>query len=74
MAKAVEITLNCKVEKKDVKKVEDNLKGRFEKIGATFGSSLIGGTKKFLASSAATAVAAIFSNPYERLTGRIDQT
>ena len=74
MAKAVEIGVSFKVEKSDADKVEKNLKGRFDKIGKTFGNSLIAGTKSFLASSAAGAVAAIFSNPYERLAGRVDQT
>lgn len=74
MAKAVEIGVSFKVEKSDADKAEKNLKGRFDKIGKTFGSSLIAGTKSFLASSAAGAVAAIFSNPYERLAGRVDQT
>ena len=74
MAKAVEIGVSFKVEKSDADKAEKNLKGRFDKIGKTFGNSLIAGTKSFLASSAAGAVAAIFSNPYERLAGRIDQT
>ena len=74
MAKAVEIGVSFKVEKSDADKAEKNLKGRFDKIGKTFGSSLIAGAKSFLASSAAGAVAAIFSNPYERLAGRIDQT
>lgn len=74
MAKAVEIGVAFKVEKSDADKAEKNLKGRFDKIGKTFGNSLIAGTKSFLASSAAGAVAAIFSNPYERLAGRVDQT
>ena len=74
MAKAVEIGVAFKVEKSDADKAEKNLKGRFDKIGKTFGSSLIAGAKSFLASSAAGAVAAIFSNPYERLAGRVDQT
>ena len=74
MAKAVEIGVSFKVEKSDADKAEKNLKGRFDKIGKTFGSSLIAGAKSFLASSAAGAVAAIFSNPYERLAGRVDQT
>ena len=74
MAKAVEIGVSFKVEKSDADKAEKNLKGRFDKIGKTFGNSLIAGTKSFLASSAAGAVAAIFSNPYERLAGRVDQT
>lgn len=74
MAKGVEVHITFKAEKKDVEKVEKNLKGRFDKIGKTFGNSLIAGTKSFLASSAAGAVAAIFSNPYERLAGRVDQT
>ena len=74
MAKAVEIGVAFKVEKSDADKAEKNLKGRFDKIGQTFGSSLIAGAKSFLASSAAGAVAAIFSNPYERLAGRVDQT
>lgn len=74
MAKAVEIGVAFKVEKSDAEKAEKNLKGRFDKIGKTFGSSLIAGAKSFLASSAAGAVAAIFSNPYERLAGRVDQT
>lgn len=74
MAKAVEIGVAFKVEKSDADKAEKNLKGRFDKIGKTFGSSLIAGAKSFLASSAAGAVAAIFSNPYERLAGRVGQT
>lgn len=74
MAKAVEIGVMFKVEKSDADKAEKNLKTRFDKIGKTFGSSLIAGAKSFLASSAAGAVAAIFSNPYERLAGRVDQT
>ena len=74
MAKAVEIGVAFKVEKSDADEAEKNLKGRFDKIGKTFGSSLIAGAKSFLASSAAGAVAAIFSNPYERLAGRVDQT
>lgn len=74
MAKAVEIRIAFKAEKKDVDKVEKELKGRFDKIGKTFGNSLVSGAKKFLASSAAGAIAAIFSNPYDQLAGRIDQT
>ena len=59
MAKAVEIGVSFKVEKSDADKAEKNLKGRFDKIGKTFGNSLIAGTKSFLASSAAGAVAAL---------------
>lgn len=74
MAKAVEIGVSFKVEKTDADKAEKNLRDRFNKVGKTFGNSLIAGAKGFLASSAAGAIAAIFSNPYEQLAGRIDTT